>query len=70
MTPQRTPASIVAPRTLDIRERVDRLGRFGRRRAYFWREGVRWRSRTYAELRARILGAKEHLTEEIGRAHV
>ena len=61
MTPRGTPASIVAPRTLDIRERVDRLGRFGRRRAYFWREGVRWRSRTYDELRARILGAKEHL---------
>jgi long-chain acyl-CoA synthetase len=61
LTRRGTPASIVAPRPLDIRERVDRLGRFGRRRAYFWREGVRWRSRTYAELRARIQGASEHL---------
>jgi long-chain acyl-CoA synthetase len=62
LTHRGTAASIVAPRPLDIRERVDRLGRFGRRRAYFWREGVRWRSRTYADLRAGILGASEHLT--------
>ncbi|HYV86591.1 MAG TPA: AMP-binding protein [Patescibacteria group bacterium] len=64
----RGPASIIAPRPLDVRERVDRLGRFGRRRAYFWRDGVRWRSRTYAELRARILGASECLTREGLRA--
>src|SRR5262249_26180061 len=67
-TPRGTPASIVAPRLLDVRERVDRLGRFGRRNAYFWRDGVRWRSRTYAELRARIHGASERLTREGLRA--
>jgi long-chain acyl-CoA synthetase len=68
LTHRRSPASIIAPRPLDIRERVDRLGRFGRRRAYFWREGVRWRSRTYSDLRTRILGAAEHLTREGLRA--
>ncbi|MGH9797213.1 MAG: AMP-binding protein [Candidatus Polarisedimenticolia bacterium] len=33
---------------------IDRLPRHGRRRAYLWREGVRWRTRTYDELHRRI----------------
>ena len=34
---------------------VDDLPRFGAREAYLWREGARWRRRTYAELHRRIL---------------
>src|SRR3989442_9459466 len=34
---------------------VDDLTRFGAREAYLWREGARWRRRTYAELHRRIL---------------
>jgi long-chain acyl-CoA synthetase len=33
---------------------IDRLPHHGRRRAYLWREGVRWRTRTYDELHRRI----------------
>jgi len=46
-----------APPRATIVERVERLARLGRRRAYLWRDGVRWKSRTYAELHARIHGA-------------
>src|SRR5213594_1448750 len=35
---------------------VDDLPRFHGREAYLWREGVRWRRRTYAEVHRRILG--------------
>src|SRR5262245_39901615 len=35
-------------------DRVERLKLFGRRRAYLWRDGVRWRERTYAELHAGV----------------
>jgi len=45
------------PTRATIVERVERLGRLGRRRAYLWRDGVRWKSRTYADLHARIHGA-------------
>ena len=41
-------------RQVTPRERIDRLRFFGRRRAYLWRDGVRWRERTYEELHARI----------------
>ncbi|HUD72470.1 MAG TPA: AMP-binding protein, partial [Dongiaceae bacterium] len=40
-----------------VPERVERLRRFTGRRAYLWRDGVRWRSRTYGELRVRAQGA-------------
>jgi long-chain acyl-CoA synthetase len=43
--------------TLTPADRIDRLRRFGSRRAYLWRDGVRWRERTYAELHAGILAA-------------
>ncbi len=35
---------------------VERLAPFGDREAYLWKEGVRWRRRTYAELHRRIHG--------------
>ncbi len=34
---------------------VERLSRFGARDAYLWRDGERWRRRTYADLHRRIL---------------
>jgi long-chain acyl-CoA synthetase len=34
---------------------VEALPRFGEREAFLWREGVRWRRRTYADLHRRIL---------------
>ena len=40
-----------------VTERVERLGRFAGRRAYLWRDGVRWRSRTYGEVRGRAYAA-------------
>jgi long-chain acyl-CoA synthetase len=44
-----------APALVPIGERIERLRRFGRRNAYLWRDGVRWRHRTYAELHAGIV---------------
>jgi long-chain acyl-CoA synthetase len=52
---------VAAPRRHEPWERVVRLGNFGSRKAAFWREGVRWRSRTYAELQARIHGSAARL---------
>src|SRR3989338_5022205 len=37
------------------------LPRFGAREAYLWKEGVRWRRRTYADLHQRILACSEAL---------
>ena len=34
---------------------VEGLPRFGAREAFLWREGVRWRRRSYADLHRRIL---------------
>ncbi|HEU5179197.1 MAG TPA: AMP-binding protein [Candidatus Polarisedimenticolia bacterium] len=42
------------PSVHDLTERLRRLESFGGRNAFFWREGVRWRRRSYAELRRRI----------------
>jgi len=52
-----TTAGKPAPPRATIVERVERVARQGRRRAYYWRDGVRWKSRTYAELHDRIHGA-------------
>src|SRR5207249_5696082 len=41
---------------------VDDLPRFGAREACLWREGVRWRRRTYAELHRRILACAAALS--------
>jgi long-chain acyl-CoA synthetase len=41
---------------------IDGLPPFGKREAYLWKEGVRWRRRTYAELHRRILGCAAALT--------
>jgi long-chain acyl-CoA synthetase len=49
------------PPRVTIETRVERLGSLGTRRAYLWRDGVRWRSRTYADLHARIHGAARAL---------
>src|SRR5436190_8111991 len=46
-----------APSTLTIAARIERLATFGHRRAYLWRDGVRWRTRTYAELLTGVRGA-------------
>ena len=37
---------------------IDELPRHGEREAYIWREGVRWRTRTYADLhrRGKLIG--------------
>jgi long-chain acyl-CoA synthetase len=47
-----------------IAERIARLRRFARRDAYLWRDGVRWRSRTYAELHAGVLAVAAALAAE------
>jgi len=51
-----TTGKAIPPRATIV-ERVERLGRLGRRRAFFWRDGVRWKSRTYGDLHARVHGA-------------
>lgn len=50
------------PRT-DPRSRLERIRRYGSRRAYLWRDGVRWRSRTYAELHAGAVALAGKLIE-------
>jgi long-chain acyl-CoA synthetase len=44
------------PATLTIAARIEQLATFGDRRAYLWRDGVRWRTRTYAEVLAGVRG--------------
>ncbi|HKB08572.1 MAG TPA: AMP-binding protein [Candidatus Polarisedimenticolia bacterium] len=41
---------------------VEALPRFGEREAFLWREGVRWRRRTYADLHRRILSCAAALS--------
>ncbi|HYS03555.1 MAG TPA: AMP-binding protein [Candidatus Dormibacteraeota bacterium] len=43
------------PHRRNLLSYVEHLSRFGPRDAYLWREGVRWRRRTYADLHRRIL---------------
>ncbi|MEK7798827.1 MAG: AMP-binding protein, partial [Acidobacteriota bacterium] len=40
---------------------IEGLPRFGAREAYLWKEGVRWRRRTYADLHQRILACSDAL---------
>jgi len=55
---RRMPHSIdqAGPARSSLLSYVDDLPRFHEREAYLWREGVRWRRRTYAEVHRRILG--------------
>src|SRR5262245_4613042 len=41
---------------------VEALPRFGEREAFLWRDGVRWRRRTYADLHRRILSCAAALS--------
>ena len=54
-------SSAAAPTPLTPADRVERLRRFGGRRAYLWRDGVRWRERSYAELHAGVLAVAAEL---------
>jgi hypothetical protein len=42
---------------------LEELPRFGKREAYLWREGVRWRRLTYRVLHRRALGCAKTLAE-------
>jgi long-chain acyl-CoA synthetase len=55
------PATGPAPRNL--LPHVERLRRYGGLEAYLWREGVRWRRRTYARLHEGILACAARLRE-------
>src|SRR6516162_1312470 len=50
------PAKPTQPR-LGPLERIERLKRYSDRPAYLWREGVRWRRRTYADVHAGVVAA-------------
>ncbi|MBI4168552.1 MAG: AMP-binding protein, partial [Acidobacteria bacterium] len=49
------------PAGRDLLSYIDGLRRYGAREAYRWREGVRWRSRSYAGLHRRILACAARL---------
>jgi long-chain acyl-CoA synthetase len=53
-----------APSGTGLPGRLERLGSYGDRPAYLWREGVRWRSRSYASLRAGIRSCARLLERE------
>src|SRR5881628_2836332 len=53
---------IAAPARRNLLSYVEALPRFGAREACLWREGVRWRRRTYAELHRRILACAAALS--------
>lgn len=57
----RTPGD---PPCTGLQARLERLHRYGDRPAYLWKEGVRWRSRTYAALHGRILSCASLLARE------
>src|SRR5262245_1672031 len=50
------PAEVAPPSRRNLLSYIEDLPRFGDREAYLWREGARWRRRTYAELHRRTLG--------------
>jgi len=51
-----------APARRNLLSYVEALPRFGAREACLWREGVRWRRRTYSELHRRVLACGAALT--------
>jgi long-chain acyl-CoA synthetase len=53
---------------MGLRARLDRLRLHGHRPAYLWRDGVRWRSRSYASLHRRSLACAALLAREGVRA--
>src|SRR3989442_2476146 len=53
---------VAAPARRNLLSYVEALPRFGAREACMWREGVRWRRRTYAELHRRILACAAALS--------
>jgi len=55
--------AISAPSRTDPTARLERIRRFGPRRAFLFRDGVRWRSRTYAEVHAGLLACGRALAE-------
>jgi long-chain acyl-CoA synthetase len=52
----------VEPPRLNLVSYIDDLPRRAGRQAYMWREGARWRSRTYADLHRRVLACAATLT--------
>jgi len=52
------------PPCTGLHARLERLRRYEDRPAYLWKEGVRWRSRTYATLHGRILSCASLLARE------
>ena len=57
----RTAPGIYPPPSTDLATRLERLREFGPRDAYRWRDGARWRRRSYDGLRSRILGCAARL---------
>ena len=58
----RAAGEVAAPARRNLLSYVEALPRFGAREACLWREGVRWRRRTYAELHRRILACAAALS--------
>jgi long-chain acyl-CoA synthetase len=47
----------------DLATRLQRISALGERNAYFWREGVRWRRRSFAQLHGRIHASAARLAK-------
>jgi len=47
----------------DLATRLRRISQLGERNAYLWRDGVRWRRRSYAQVHARIHACAARLNE-------
>ncbi len=59
----RAGAETATPARRNLLSYVEGLCRFGAREACVWREGVRWRRRTYADLRRRVLACAATLRD-------
>ena len=54
MMEAQAPGSTSPPACHDLATRLRRISALGERNAYFWREGVRWRHRSYQDFHGRI----------------
>jgi len=52
-----------SPPAHDLQSRLQRISALGERPAYFWREGVRWRHRSFAQLHGRIHASAARLAK-------
>src|SRR6185436_10893781 len=62
MEPKPSPSATSHP-SHDLQIRLARISALGERPAYFWREGVRWRHRSFAQLHGRIHASAARLAK-------